>query len=64
MSLGLELVAPLLLGILVGYWLDGKLGTRPWIVIAGAVLGMTAGLIGFVRRVMPPRGTGGDGTGT
>jgi len=36
-------------GILVGYLLDRWLGTGPWMVITGIVLGLTSAVIGLVR---------------
>jgi F0F1-type ATP synthase assembly protein I len=56
-SLGFELVAPLLAGLFGGRWLDGRLGTRPWLVLVGAVLGSAAGMWSFYRRVVSPGGT-------
>jgi F0F1-type ATP synthase assembly protein I len=34
-----------------GYWVDSKLGTTPWFVIAGAAFGMTAGMLQLFRGV-------------
>ena len=56
-GLGFELAAPLLAGLFGGRWLDGRLGTRPWLVLAGAVAGAAAGMWNFYRRVVPPGGT-------
>ena len=53
-GLGIELVAPLLAGLFGGRWLDGRLGTRPWLVLVGAVTGAVAGMWNFYRRVVPP----------
>jgi ATP synthase protein I len=36
-------------GILVGYLLDRWLGTGPWLVITGIVLGLASAVIGLVR---------------
>jgi F0F1-type ATP synthase assembly protein I len=36
-------------GILVGYLLDRWLGTGPWLVITGIVLGLTSAVIGLIR---------------
>jgi len=40
---GLLIAGPVLLGLAIGWWLDNKLGTLPWITLAltaaGAVLG-------------------------
>lgn len=38
---------------LLGYWLDGKFGNKtPWFFIAGAILGMVGGFMGFFRIVL------------
>ena len=55
-GLGFELVAPLLAGLFGGRWLDGRLGTRPWLVIVGAIVGAAAGMWNVYRRVVPPGG--------
>ena len=36
-------------GLLVGWLLDRWLGTRPWFLVGGLVLGAAAGLYEFVR---------------
>jgi len=40
------------LGTLSGYFLDRRLGTRPWLLVAGALLGIGAGFYAFIRAVM------------
>ena len=47
--LGLTLALLVLAGFFGGYWLDGKIGTRPLLAILGAFLGATAGFINLVR---------------
>ena len=39
-TVSLEMVLPAALG----YWLDGRWGTTPWLVSVGAVLGFTVGI--------------------
>lgn len=39
-------------GCLLGWWLDKKLGTTPWLLVAGAVLGMVAAFVSVIRTVM------------
>ena len=40
----------------LGVWADRKLGFKvPWLTLAGAVLGMTGGMISFFRQVLGPR---------
>lgn len=38
-----------LLGVLVGLALDNLLGTRPWLLLAGALIGLSVGLLLMVR---------------
>ena len=55
---GTMIVAPMLgLGAL-GYWLDGKLATKPWLAVAGLLIGMIGGFTNFIRFVTarPPGG--------
>ena len=37
----------------VGWWLDGKLGTEPWLMIAGILLGAAGALVSLILRVGP-----------
>ena len=53
MGLGVELVAPILLGVFVGRWLDGRWGTEPWLLVGGSVLGLFVGFYSFLRSVLP-----------
>ena len=62
LNLGWTFAVTMALGVLGGWWLDGKLGTRPWLLLAGAALGITAAFVSFFRVVLPPRG-GGEGDG-
>jgi len=40
-----------LLGFGVGYWLDRRLGTKPWLLLVGATLGLVAGFYQFYLTV-------------
>lgn len=42
-ALGIELAVSTVIGLLGGRWLDGKLGTEPWLSIVGLILGVVAG---------------------
>jgi len=36
-------------GLLLGWLLDRWLGTKPWLLVAGLILGSAAGLYEFIR---------------
>ncbi len=40
---GLNLVSATFVGLLIGYWLDRWLGTKPWLLLVFLVLGIVAG---------------------
>jgi len=50
-QIGLELAAAVLLGFWGGYQLDKKLGTAPWLMLAGAAAGMAAGFYLVAREL-------------
>ena len=50
-SIGMSFVFALVIGFGAGYWLDGVLGTRPWLSFVGFFLGLAAGVLN-VYRVM------------
>ncbi|GIX49474.1 MAG: hypothetical protein KatS3mg131_3685 [Candidatus Tectimicrobiota bacterium] len=52
LHLGWTLAASIVLGILGGRWADAKLGTEPWLMLLGAVLGVGSGLYYFLKTVL------------
>jgi F0F1-type ATP synthase assembly protein I len=50
-SAGLELGIAVGLGAVFGAWLDGKLGTAPWMMLIFLILGTIAGFRGVLRAV-------------
>ncbi|HEX8107587.1 MAG TPA: AtpZ/AtpI family protein, partial [Kofleriaceae bacterium] len=48
---GLELGISVAIGALFGAWLDGKLGTAPWLLIGFLIIGVIAGFRGVLRAV-------------
>jgi ATP synthase protein I len=50
-SIGLELGLSVVVGVLFGRWLDGKLGSTPWLMLAFLVLGFVAGFRSVMRAV-------------
>ncbi|MDQ1589544.1 MAG: putative F0F1-ATPase subunit Ca2+/Mg2+ transporter [Pyrinomonadaceae bacterium] len=45
----LSLAFSIVSGLLVGWALDRWLGTSPWLIVAGIVLGSVAGFMQFIR---------------
>ena len=43
-GVGVELVVGVVLFGGIGWWLDGKWNTRPWLMISGGAVGFAAGL--------------------
>lgn len=50
-SAGLELGIAVAIGALFGGWLDGKLGTAPWMLLVFLIIGLVAGFRGVLRAV-------------
>ena len=50
-TIGMSFVFALVIGFGAGYWLDGVLGTKPWLAFVGFFLGLAAGVLN-VYRVM------------
>lgn len=57
-GLGLALALSVLLFLLIGYWLDGKLGTLPWLTLAGAFIGAAGGFVSLYRGLTTSRTDG------
>lgn len=52
-GVGFYIAACLLLGIFGGLWLDGKLNTKPILMIAGLLLGLAVAFYGVYRMIRP-----------
>ena len=50
-TVSLEMVVP---GV-IGYWIDGQLGTKMVFLVLGVILGMTTGIIHLVRMTASPK---------
>ena len=42
-SLGIELILSMAVGYYIGRWLDGKVGSAPWLAVIGFLVGVYAG---------------------
>jgi F0F1-type ATP synthase assembly protein I len=51
MSLGFEMALPIVLLMYVGYRLDAWLGSKPWLFLLGAFLGIAVGFYSMFKRV-------------
>jgi len=54
-GLGMQFALTFLAFGALGYWLDGELGTSPWLLLMGIALGATGAFISLVRKVQPAR---------
>jgi F0F1-type ATP synthase assembly protein I len=58
---GVQFVLSILIFLYLGKWLDTKLGTAPWLLMAGVFVGAGAGFYSFYRRIMAAGRDHGDG---
>lgn len=56
LGVGLQFAGAILLFLFVGRWLDGVLGTDPWLLLIGVLVGASAGFYSLYRQlVIAPR---------
>jgi len=55
-TIGMSFVFALVIGFGVGFWLDGLIGTKPWLAFVGFFFGLAAGVLN-VYRVMQLAGS-------
>jgi F0F1-type ATP synthase assembly protein I len=48
-TIGMSFVFALVIGFGAGFWLDGELGTKPWLSFVGFFLGLAAGVLNVYR---------------
>jgi len=48
-SIGMTMVLCTVIGLGAGYWVDRWLGTSPWLMLAGLLLGIAAGFVNLFR---------------
>ena len=51
LTIGTSFAASVLLGVGLGYWLDRKWGTSPWLLLVGSGIGLFAGFYQFSKTV-------------
>ena len=52
-GLGMEFAVTVVAGLAAGYYLDRWLGSEPWLLIVGVMLGGVLAMYGFLRRLTP-----------
>jgi F0F1-type ATP synthase assembly protein I len=60
-GVGFQFAGAILLFLFVGRWLDSRLGTEPWLLLLGVMVGAVAGFYSMYRQLMArpeERGTG------
>lgn len=61
-GVGLQFAASIVIFLLVGQWLDDRLGTEPWLLIVGVMVGAAAGFFSLYRQLTGgPKRPGPDG---
>ena len=48
-TIGMSFVFAIVLGFGAGFWLDGVLGTKPWLSFVGFFFGLAAGVLNVYR---------------
>jgi F0F1-type ATP synthase assembly protein I len=51
-GMGVEIAVPVVLFTFLGYKADGWLGTEPWLVVVGALLGIAVSFYTLFKRVL------------
>jgi F0F1-type ATP synthase assembly protein I len=50
--MGIQLALAVVVFFFVGRWLDRMLGTAPWLMLTGLLVGIAGGLIKFLRAAV------------
>jgi len=50
-GLGLQFALTLVAFAGIGHLIDGKLGTSPWLLVVGVMIGFCGGLLSLVRKI-------------
>jgi ATP synthase protein I len=48
----MQFAGSILLFLFAGRWLDGRLGTEPWLMIVGVIIGAAAGFFSMSRQLV------------
>ncbi|HTR78894.1 MAG TPA: AtpZ/AtpI family protein [Gemmatimonadaceae bacterium] len=55
-GVGIQFALTILVFAYLGNWVDGKLGTSPWLLVLGVLLGGAGGFYSMYRRLMAASG--------
>lgn len=56
LGVGLQFAGAIILFLFLGRWLDERLGTEPWLLLIGVLVGAVAGFVSLYRQlVIAPR---------
>lgn len=56
LGVGLQFAGAIILFLFLGRWLDDRLGTEPWLLLVGVMVGAVAGFASLYRQlVIVPR---------
>jgi len=61
-TVGMSFVLALVMGFGGGYWLDGWLGTMPWLSFIGFFVGLAAGVLNVYRVLQATASTSSSST--
>ena len=56
-SAGTQYAASIIVCLLIGWWLDSKFGTSPWLVVTGVILGAVSGFYSLYRTLISGSGS-------
>ena len=60
MSISLLIPISILIGYLLGNWLDGKFGTKPWLTLAFILIGLISGIYESIKILIEATRSNGD----
>jgi F0F1-type ATP synthase assembly protein I len=52
MGMGLQIAAAMTVFGGLGWWLDTRFNTTPWLLVVGVILGATGGMISAIRTAL------------
>lgn len=52
LNMGMQLVVTIAVMALLGWWLDTKFDTEPWLLVVFSFLGAIAGMVTFIKTAL------------